>query len=342
MKTKLFSIGIILILLIIVPGSAFVVREGENIVIDTPVYDDLLVSGGTVTINAPVQSLTFAGGTLTVNAPVKQNLIAAGGQILVNAPVGTDLIVAGGQVNILGDVGGKVLAAGGQVTVNGNASNVAISGGSVNLGSLSHITGDALVSASDCSTKGIVEGRLDAKEDKRDASSSFNPGTVVSLLFTVMVIIQILFAIGMLILGIILIYLIPSQIKAVVATVREKTLISLIYGVAEIVLAFILGVILLITIIGIPLAVVIGFCTIIGLILSTICTGAALGTVVVDKLKKDYSLIVTFVIGFVILQILFLIPVLGFIIEFFAVFIGLGALILTGWKMIESPVCSGQ
>ena len=72
MKTLLFSIGIILILLIIVPGSAFVVREGENIVIDTPVYDDLLVSGGTVTINAPVQSLTFAGGTLTVNAPVRQ------------------------------------------------------------------------------------------------------------------------------------------------------------------------------------------------------------------------------------------------------------------------------
>jgi hypothetical protein len=337
MKVPFVFFAIILIFFMSSPGMAFEIREGDNIVISEPVSDDLLISGGTVTINAPVKSLTFAGGTLTVNAPIEQNLIGAGGQILVNAPVGTDIIVAGGQITINGDVGGKILAAGGQVSINGKASNVAISGGSANLGEKSHITGDALIGASDYTATGIVEGKLDAEAD-RGEKSSFDISALVSALVTAIAVIQILCAVGMLILGIILMYLIPAPITRVVSTLREKTLLALVFGIAELILAGLVGIILLISIVGIPVAMFIGLSTMTGILLATIFTGAALGTFITEKLEKNYSLVISFIIGFVLLQIIFLIPILGFIIEVIAVFIGLGALFMTVWEKIEQQM----
>ena len=56
----------------------------------------MVASGGSVTVRAPVDSLTVAGGMVTVDAPVAGDVIAASGTLVVN-----------------GDVGGKVLAAGG-------------------------------------------------------------------------------------------------------------------------------------------------------------------------------------------------------------------------------------
>ncbi|PKL60874.1 MAG: hypothetical protein CVV33_00435 [Methanomicrobiales archaeon HGW-Methanomicrobiales-4] len=336
MKYQLLFTGLILLLLTLTPVYGFEIREGDNIVIDTPIHDDLLASGGSVTINAPVKSLTFAGGTLIVNAPIEENLIAAGGQILVNAPVGVDIIAAGGKIDITSDIGGKVLAAGGHVTMNGEASNVAISGGTVNLGNTSHVTGDALISASGYTTRGLVEGNLTAEGDKGGFGPSFDLHKAISLMSTIVMVMQILFAIGMLILGIILIRMIPTQFREVSNTVRNHTLMSLVSGVAGVIIAFFLIMILLITLIGIPIAVIIGLVFLIGLMTSTIFSGTALGIFITEKMGREFSLIVSFIIGFIILEIIFIIPILGFFIKIIAVFIGLGALIMTTWKMIES------
>ncbi|MBP9009611.1 MAG: hypothetical protein KBG16_13315, partial [Methanospirillum sp.] len=71
--------------LIISPVTAFDTRSGDNIVINEPIDDDLVASGGSMIVNAPVKSITWAGGTLIINEPVEKNLIAAGATIQVNA-----------------------------------------------------------------------------------------------------------------------------------------------------------------------------------------------------------------------------------------------------------------
>lgn len=336
MKYQALCTGLILVMLVLAPVYAFEIRDGDTIVIDTPIPDDLLVSGGTVTIEAPVKSLTFAGGTLIVNAPIEKNLIAAGKQIVVNAPVGVDIIAAGGQIDITGDVGGKVLAAGGQVAMNGEASNVAISGGTVNLGNSSHVTGDALISASGYNTGGQVGGKLTAEGERGGFGPSFNLQKVVSLVSTLMMVMQILFAIGTLILGIILIRLYPTLFREVAGTVRDRTLMSLVCGIAGIIVSLILMVILLITLVGIPIAVFIGLVLLMGLMTSTLFTGAALGLFISEKIGRDSSFTLSFIIGFVILEIIFLIPFLGLIVEILAIIIGLGALMMTTRGMTGS------
>ena len=334
MKYLASFIGLILLLVIITPICAFEMRDGDSIVIDTPIQDDLLVSGTSVTINAPVKSVTFAGGTLIVNAPIEENLIAAGGQILVNAPVGFDLIAAGGQIHMTSDVGGKVLAAGGDVTMNGDASNVGISGGSVHLGNSSHITHDALISASSYSTGGEVGRYLITEGYKEGFGPSLDLQKVISLISTIVLVIHILLAIGMLILGIILIRLIPTWFREVADTIRETTLMSLVFGIAGLIIACILILILLITLVGIPIAITLGMMLLLGLMVSTLFTGAALGLLITEKMGKDFSLIVSFAIGFVILEIIFLIPILGFFLKIIAVCTGLGALLMTAGKNI--------
>ena len=335
MKYQIIIAVLIVLIFCMIPVSAFEVRDGDSLVISTPIPDDLLISGGTVTINAPVKSVTFAGGTLIVNAPIDENLIAAGGEIQVNAPVGADIITAGGKIDLNNEVGGKVLAAGGQVSMNGKTSNVAVSGGKVIMGNSSHITGDALISASGFTPGGQVDGKLEVNSNKQGVSPSLNIEKVGEVISTLILVIHILFAIGMLILGIILIRVIPGPCKAVITTIREKTLISLIFGIVEVIIAAILILILLITLVGIPIALVIGLTTLIGLIIAPLFTGAALGTVIIEKMGKNYSLILSFALGFIILEILFLIPILGFFIEIIAVFIGLGALMMTIWDGIE-------
>ena len=324
---------LILCLLCIMQASAFEIREGDSITISEPVDDDLLISGGTVTINAPVRSLTFAGGTLVVNAPVKENLIAAGGEIQVNGPVGTDAIAAGGRIDLNGDVGGKILAAGGAVTMNGKTRNFAVSGGKVVMGSSSHVSGDAIIGSSDYTPGGMVEGKITTEtHDTPDTTEKV--GDLLSFLFTV---IQILFAIGMLILGIILILLIPGPVTRVTSALSTEPLLSLIIGIASLIIAGILSLILLVTIIGIPLAVMIALVTLIGLMLSSLITGAALGSLIAEKSQRPLSPLISFVIGFIILQILIFIPILGFFVNMAAVFLGLGALVRSAAVCIRQP-----
>ena len=108
-------------------------KGGDNVVIREKVDHDLYVAGGTVTIDAPVYGdLIVAGGTITVNDTITQDILIAGGNILLNGYVGDDIRCAGGTVNLSNNIIGDVVATGGriyidkEVVINGN---LLISGG---------------------------------------------------------------------------------------------------------------------------------------------------------------------------------------------------------------------
>lgn len=313
--------------LVITPASAFDTRSGDNIVIDEPINDDLVASGGSLIINAPVKSVTWAGGTLIVNEPVETNVIAAGGTIQINAPIGVDLVAAGGNIDINGNVGGKVMAVGGSVTMSANAENIAASGGTVVLGKNAVISKDAIISASGYTTQATILGNLTVEEEQKGESFHFSEiGEMVKMMVTMM---MVLCFIGFLILGIVLMKLCPTFFTALVKTGKEKTLLSFVAGIAGLVIGFILFIILLITVIGIPMACLLFLLILIGLMLSTILSGALLGSWILNYAKKEMSMVWGFIIGFIILNILFFIPILGFLFWIIAVLLGFGILVLT-------------
>jgi len=112
---------------VFIAGAAPAVRE--------PVQGDLFVAGGAVTIEAAVAGdVTAGGGTLRLDAAVGGSLQAAGGHITVLGAVERDARVAGGQIELgpQSVVGGNLWAAGGHLRLLGTVKgDVHVAGGRV-------------------------------------------------------------------------------------------------------------------------------------------------------------------------------------------------------------------
>jgi hypothetical protein len=317
MKRHLFIFLLLSLIFLPLPVSALESLSGGEVKIDQAIHDDVFASGGAITVDAPVDSLIAAGGQVTVNAPVKGDVIAAGGQVTLNS-----------------DVGGKVVAAGGSVTLNGNVgTNAVLTGGDVTLGSESSVARDAMISGGNVVSKGDVAGTLSVKANTFSNEGSagtldvelqqrgMRAGTLLSLF-------GILFTVGLLILGLVLIRVTPHRFGAVVTEITASPLLAVVAGFVGIILGFIIVIVLAITLVLLPLALFLGLIGAMALLLSTLFTSSALGRWIGTLAKKEFSPYVAFLIGFVILNILFRIPVVGFILLVIAVSIGFGAMLL--------------
>jgi hypothetical protein len=317
MKRHLCILLLLLLILIPLTASALETLSGGEVRIDQAVEDDVFASGGSITVNAPIASL-----------------IAAGGQITVNAPVAGDVIAAGGQVTLNSDVGGKVVAAGGTVTLNGKVgTNAVLTGGEVNLGRESSVARDAMISGGNVVNEGDVAGTLSVKANtftNEGSAGTLNvelqqrgmrAGTLLSLF-------GILFTVGLFLLGLVLIRVTPHRFGAVVTEVTASPLLAVVAGFVGIIAGFIIVILLAITLVLLPLALFLGLIGAMALLLSTLFTSSALGRWIGTLAKKEFSPYVAFLIGFVILNLLFRIPVVGFIVLVIAVSVGFGAILL--------------
>jgi hypothetical protein len=320
-KSAVVLILVLLLIALPLPALALVTRSGGTVRIDQATDDDVFATGGTVTVDAPVGSLIAAGGQITVNAPVKGDVIATGGQITINS-----------------DVGGKVVAAGGSILLNGKVgTNAVLAGGTIDLGTLASIGRDAMVSGGSVTNAGNVAGKLSVKantfENRGSAGTlelelrerSILGGTILSIF-------GILFTIGLFILGLILIRIAPERYHAVEAELVQSFIVKGIVGFVGLIAGFIVILLLAISLVGLPLAIGIGLLYLAAVLVSTLFVASVLGRKAALLLKHRVSDYVAFTIGFVILAILFRIPLLGTGILVIAVCLGFGAILYVGWK----------
>lgn len=319
---KLFNIIILMLAFTLFFSGAQALQtfSDDVVTIDTPINDDIFAAGSLVNINAPVDSATIAGGTLNVNAPVKGDLFAAGGQVYINSDVGGKVVALGGNINEGGDVGTNLVAAGGQVNILPSAvvaKDALIAGGSVvNAG---EINGTLTVSADNfqnTGTAGSVEFRQTErpKEERRGILAGIG-------LF------GLLTALGHLILGLILLRYLPSLFFAVDGEIRRSPVVTTVLGFVLMIAAFIAILIVAITVIGIPIALIALFLLIVALMLTGIFVSFSLGRWIGSRLNLKYGDMALFVIGFAVLNILFLIPFVGWLIGLISVSLGFGAIL---------------
>ncbi|MDD5418967.1 MAG: hypothetical protein PHV57_03875 [Methanomicrobiaceae archaeon] len=315
MRRILISL-ILLLLFLPAGGQALEMLSGDQVTIDTPIDDDVLVSGGTVTVNAPVSSLTVAGGTVTVNAPVEGDIVAAGGTIDVNEAAG-----------------GKLMAAGGEITLAGNVTNMLATGGTITITRTAVVERDAVLSGGAVSHSGAVGGNLTVL-----AGSFENVGTAGRIDFDpsrdtgwglapLLGLIALVFALGFLILGIIAILLFPGLFAAVAAEIRSRPVVKTVVGFFAIIVTAILILIAAVTIIALPLAAVLLLLFILALWFANLFVAFALGSIVVSWFRRDTHRVIAFVLGFIVLYLLFAIPIVGWLIQLIAVSLGYGAIL---------------
>ena len=303
-----------------VPHTGGGLHFGGNLVIDsgTTAGDTVLFGGN---------------GTVRNGATVDGNFVLFGGNLHVEqgSKITRDVVVFGGNADLDGEVGRDISIAGGNV----NLGPSAVVNGSVNIagGNLSRNAG------------AVVHG--DVSQSNRPPIP-LRPGTLPEIFINsavnrgVDLVRSIVSAIALAALGALLVVFLPGPVRRVTSTVQESFLPSLGVGCLTPFVAIILAIALSITIIGIPVAIMLGFVAAAAYLFGWIAIGFLAGERILDALKlHDFAPVLAVIVGVLLIAVLGEVPCIGGIINLLIGTLGLGAVVLTRFGTRPYPYTGG-
>jgi hypothetical protein len=154
----------------------------------------------------------------------------------------------------------------------------------------------------------------DHKDERYNNAENFNIFGLLAIL-------------GYFILGLILVRFLPGIFMAVDGEVRSSTLLKTILGFVMIIASFIAVLLVAVTVVGLPIALISFLLILAALMLSGTFISFSLGKWIgeLTKIKQGNSIL--FVIGFVILNVLFLLPFVGGLISLISMSLGFAAIL---------------
>lgn len=350
---------------------------GKNVSITKDVNGDLFVAGGKVDIeNRVSQSLFIAGGTVRVMSSVGDDLRVAGGDVLIRGTIRGDLVVFGGTVTVGSDavVLGDVVVSGGDITLRGPVGrNLIARGGNLSLEGIFHgdvdarggtvvvhapVEGDARLAAgkiqilNGTSFKGGVEYWSRSPVDfgaslSQNQSAVFQPNLheeetgptrPLAGVFTAFLFLSLLS-------GILVIAVLTLATKTfftdTAKLLRRRPWWSFLWGILFFIVTPILVLILFLTAIGFPFALLLLAAYLLTLLFTPAITAIVVTRWVEQTWKKQWNTLQIIGISaaaFVLFKLLFLLPLIGWSINAVLVCFAIGALLLTKtarWKKIR-------
>jgi len=307
---------------------------GGQVLVDGTVNGDLIAAGGTVRISGDVsQDVRVGGGQVTINGSIGRNLTVGGGNVELTekAAVHGSVVAGGGNVALAAPIGGSVKAGAGNLTVS-NKINGDLEAGVSNLRLTSKAqVGGSLTYYSKQDASIDKEAKIAGAINKKKPLESAKPAQAKILgIFTgIDLFLKVVSLVSTLILGLLLLKFFPKYSRDVVYTLRKRPWVSLGIGFAALILTPIIFVILLVTVVGIPLAFILLALYLISLYVVRVFVIFWAGIFLFERLGKKVHEGWAFVAGLVIYAILTLIPIIGGIVTFFVILFGLGAAVIT-------------
>ncbi|PIO04514.1 hypothetical protein COT48_00070 [Candidatus Woesearchaeota archaeon CG08_land_8_20_14_0_20_47_9] len=363
-KTRLFTLltflTIILALLLSFSASAAEFKTGEEVASTASIVNDnLYITGGRIDVGNTINgNLVAAGGQVTTTGQVNGDATLAAGDISAAGYIRDDLRVAGGNIMISCITDGDVSAAGGRIVVSPEAvigKSLVIYGGDVSIEG--NVKGDLIVRAGRLVINSVVEGDADIVSDelafKEDAFikgsltySGRSAGSidhkmvgggiilkpsqtrVMPMMLGLGGLSRVNSAILMIVVGIILLIIMRRFCLDAAKAVLNRFAMSIAYGLLGIIGIPILAVFLIITIIGIPAALLLLLLYLVLLYVSNIIASLILGQIILKAyLRVDTSPFISLVIGVVALSLIRIVPIIGGIVGFIALLAGIGGII---------------
>lgn len=340
--------------------------SSKTIYIRGTINGDVYVLGGEVEINGTINGdVTVIGGNINLSGMVSEDVRLIGGDITVNdAEIGDDLNLIGGSLTVdnSSTVGGSLVSIGGSLTNRADVGNhfVAV-GGSISLNN--HVGGDveigspALIIGPEASISGSLKYPEEA--DSQIAESASVSGEVVrfpataksreltrvkesapeagAALWSLNLTFKTWSYFAALLVGLLLLYFFPQAGLEIAENLRTKALPSLLVGFLVFVLVGPVFLMLLLTVIGIPLALLLLAKFLILLYLTKLVVGMAIGITLKEQFNWDkLGNTLTLITGLAVYYLITLIPVVSFFISMLAIFAGLGAIYIWGWRHFRS------
>jgi len=323
-------------------------KAAETILLKGEVNGDVFLVGGEILVDATINGdLVVVGGKVDIRGHVRDDLRVGGGQIDVNALVGDDVTMAGGQVtldedtkitNTLFVVGGLIEAnsqvdnltwlGGGQVRFNGQAKkDLTIEAENVDVFSKANVAGNFTINSVEdpnISDQATVSGKLIKNKKAQPAPKQ----PTLTKKFTAFMAIKKLAGLFFdILVGLLLIVLLPKLTQELTKTAINKSSQALGWGFLKLIVVPIIGVFFMISLIGIPLAVLIFMAYWFSLYFAKLVISLAIGTKIFNdnNFKKPYQ---SFILGAIIVSILKIIPVIGWLAYAILIILGLGAIAL--------------
>ncbi len=233
-----------------------------------------------------------------------------GGGITVLGRVSSDVVAVGGDIAISGEVDGRVLALGGNITLLPGA----------------HVAGDVqAVGGSVSSSPGVVVG---GQIDRGISTDQFTIPNITSIIPVRLDWADVMFWAFS---GLVISLFLPSQLIRVRLMARRQPVGSLFFGLLAYVIGLVAAIVLVLSCLGIPLALAIGVVLWGGSIFGTAALGLWIGSALVPGATqyRRFPFILATVIGVTLLAIACTAPIIGGIIRALVSTAGLGAVLLT-------------
>jgi hypothetical protein len=345
-------------------GSNFVGAGGDINLTDT-VSGDAFLAGGNVTTASEVQGdLVALGGEVSIGGSVGDDLYAAGGQIQVDAIVSGNARVAGGDVTLgpATTVAGALTLSGGRVRFEGIAHDrLEASGGSISIDGV--VLGDAEVRAEqlEIGPNTRIDGTLTVfgseppviPESARIAGGVvFNPTAADSpeeaapeapVAHSVAHGVgSFLWMLGVFIAGTLFMLAFPGYSQRAAARIGSQPLKTLALGFVLLLCLPVLFVLLLITIIGIPLALMVLLLYLLLLFLGWVTAALFISHKLLGVMRDGQTVTTLWRMFALLLAVLGLwllgqLPYVGGWVSFAALLLGMGALVWQGWPSRAAP-----
>ena len=292
---------------------------------------DLLVAGGEVTVSGTVtDDIRAGGGQLRFSGTTGKNIAAAGGTITIEHPAVLEggLLAAGGSVTIAGRVAGEVRVTAGEAALTGAVGrDLAFAGGTFSAYPGASVGGSLSALVEDKENVEIPEGVVMGSVEISTREPSHAPHILGFPAWQFWA--KLLWALSLLATAIFLAFAFPRQLVEMGTTIASRPGPSALWGLLTFFLAPVAILLLMMTIVGIPLAL---FALFVYLWLLYL-TQLALGVVLAHWLmgldgKRGWSLFGAVALGILAVQILTFVPYVRHLVTILELVFGLGALCL--------------
>jgi hypothetical protein len=338
------------------------VRIGDEIVVpsDEVVEDDLYVFGGSIQVDGTVRGdLVAFGGQIDVSGTVEGDVLAAGGQVDISGEVAGDVRASGGQVSFGGATGEDILAAGGRVTLRSRASagqDLIFGAGMMSLAG--DVAGSVLGAAGRYNNTGSVGGDETVREGRRETEEPTTGERAADFGRDYL---------ALLVIGSLVILLLRRPLRGAMEALNRRIGWSALAGVLFVV-GLIIGLVVLYIVggllaLGLALA---GFDSVLAAVIM-IALGATLlafillfllvawvtptvvavwlGTLLLRSwADRGWVPFAALAIGALVIQLLYLVPILGALVGLAVFLLGTGSLVLHWWRWPRrtEPVPAGE
>jgi cytoskeletal protein CcmA (bactofilin family) len=323
---------------------------GSDVEIEQPVAGDAMAAGETVSLSSSVAGdVLVAARILVVDGEVGANLFAAGREVVVNAAVGRNAriagsrvdigrrariagnaSIAGGRVNLTGSVEGYLHATGRRIYIDGPVGgDVEASGREVALGPNARIAGALRYRSPNPIEQdpgAVVSGGIERLSVQRPAAPARTFHWAGSWIWTI----------GLMVLAASIVAALPRFSSRVSDTLRRRFLLSLALAFAVTVCMPVAAIVLFITGIGAPLAILAVLAYPALLLVGYVSAGIALGDAILHRFRptdatRNRTRVVFAALATLVLSLAGSIPWIGGFIAVIAFLAGVGALVSQGW-----------